>query len=197
MAKHKKHMDLHDQFEAAFGYRMPGTEKPQPKSNEVPALVRLIILPFSILAAIINFCVRGPRCIMTANSAYMALSGMFMLFSSILALFFIKDMGNYVHSLEFLGSWSTPMNGIMVLFFIVQLIRGSYFMGIANAAASNSHAFHITRQHGKFKPNQQQSSGSRKYNEIKDFKGYVNSRMSIMSNSDKEKYIKELFGGKK
>jgi hypothetical protein len=194
MSRINKNID--DQFELAFGYRMPGTEKPQQKNIKTPALMRLIFVPLNITAAIINFCVRGPHCIMTANIAYMVLSGMFMLFSSILALFFIKDIANYFNSMHFLGSWSTPINGIIVLFLITQIIRGSYFMNIANAAASNSHTFCITQQNGRLRNHQQHSTNSRRYNEIEEFKGYINSRMSIMSNSDKEKYIKKLFMGK-
>jgi hypothetical protein len=183
-----------DIFEERFGYRFPSgkTQNVQEPSTNTSFILGAIILPFFIIAKILKFTILGPSCTWTANPAYMALSGIFMLFSSIVALFFIRDIALFIQSLEFIGSFATAINGLLVIFFLVQLVRGSNFISHANAAVAPPGS----TISNKSTPNDYQGGG-RTYSEIDEFKGYVNSRMGWMSNSDKEKYIKELFGGKK
>lgn len=194
MKPKKRHLTKEEQFEASFGYSMPGSKKETPieSKHEGSIFIEIIILPFWMLAKIIQFTIIGPRCVWNANPAYMALSGLFILFSSIAALFFMRDIGLFIKSLDFIGDFSVPLNGLLVIFFLVQLVRGSNFINHANAAvAPPGSTIPNHRNNGGFQ------TGGRSYDEIDEFKGYVNSKMSWMSNSDKEKYIKDLFGGKK
>lgn len=194
MKPKKRHLTKEEQFEASFGYSMPGSKKetPMESKREGSIFIGIIILPFWMLAKIIQFTIVGPRCVWNANPAYMALSGLFMLFSSIAALFFMRDIGLFIKSLDFIGDFSVPLNGLLVIFFLIQLVRGSNFINHANAAvAPPGSSIPNHRTNGGFQ------TGGRSYDEIDEFKGYVNSKMSWMSNSDKEKYIKGFFGGKK
>jgi len=168
---------LHDEFEKSFGYRMIGSEKKIIKENNKNFLILgILFIPFIILYKIIQFCIIGPKDFRVANSAYLALSGLFMLFSSILGLIFIEGVVEFTNSFGFISSWSTYSNALLVIFFLIQVYRGANFISVAS-------------------PNSISSNNS-KYNEIDKFKGYVNGRMTSMTNSAKEKYVKDLFGGK-
>jgi hypothetical protein len=194
MKPKKRHLTKEEHFKASFGYSIPRGKKQThiQSKREGSILLGLLYLPFWMLAKIIQFTIVGPRCVWNANPAYMALSGLFMLFSSIAALLFIRDIGLFIKSLDFIGDFSVPLNGLLVIFLLIQLVRGSNFINHANAAvAPPGSSIPTHRTNGGFQ------TGGRSYDEIADFKGYVNSKMSWMSNSDKEKYVKELFEGKK
>lgn len=168
---------LHDEFEKSFGYRISGSKKVVIKEDNKNSLVlSILFIPFVIFYKIVQFCILGPKDFRIANSAYLALSGLFMLFSSIIALFFIKEVVAFTNSFELINSWSTLSSALLVIFFLVQAYRGSNFISAASPSPS--------------------SSSNSKYDEINKFKGYVNGRMTSMTNSAKEKYVKELFGGK-
>jgi hypothetical protein len=169
---------LHNEFEKSFGYRIPGSKKVIIKEESKNSLVlSILFIPFVIFYKIVQFCILGPKDFRIASIPYLVLSGLFMLLSSVIALFFMKEVVTFTNSFEFISSWSTPANALMVIFFLVQVYRGSNFISVASPSSS--------------------SSSDSKYDEIDKFKGYVNGRMTSMTNSAKEKYVKELFGGGK
>ena len=197
----RKKMNKYEVFEQSFKTQIPGKSQKVVASNkkEGSLMLGIIFLPFIIFAKVMKFCVIGlsERDFYNLSYAksYSALSGMFMLFSSILALFFINDIGLFIKSVEVVKDHATLINAFLVIFFIVQIIRGSAFIkgyNIGQGGAISGSKW--------YNPNIPSSSSfshtSSRNSEIDDFKGYVNSKMSMMSNSDKESYVKSLFGGK-
>jgi len=166
-------------------------------------MLGVIFLPFIIFAKVIKFCVTGLSerdfYNLSYAKAYSALSGMFMLFSSILALFFINDIGLFIKSVEVVKDHATLINAFLVIFFIVQIIRGSAFIkgyNIGQGGAISGSKWYNPNLPSSSTYSSSTSSTNSRHSEIDDFKGYVNSKMSMMSNSDKESYVKSLFGGK-
>ena len=197
----RKKMNKYEVFEKSFKTQIPGKSQKIVVSNkkEGSLMLGVIFLPFIIFAKVIKFCVTGLSerdfYNLSYARAYSALSGMFMLFSSILALFFINDIGLFIKSVEAVKDHAPLINAFLVIFFIVQIIRGSAFIkgyNIGQGGAISGSKW--------YNPNIPSSSSfshtSSRNSEIDDFKGYVNSKMSTMSNSDKESYVKSLFGGK-
>lgn len=199
----RKKIDKYEAFEKSFKTSAPG--RPQKvvasESKEGSLVLGLIFLPFLIVAKIIKFCILGlserDYGRLSYASAYSALSGMFMLFSSIAGLFFINDIGVFLKSSDLTGDYATFLNAFLIIFFIVQIIRGGGFISGYNIGQGG--AINASKWYNPNLPSSStysSSSSSSRYSEIDDFKGYVNSKMSMMSNSDKENYVKGLFGGK-
>lgn len=202
-----KKLNKYEAFEESFGTSIPGrAQKVVVDENKQGSFILgLIFLPFLIVAKTIKFCVLGPTerdyGRLSYASAYSALSGMFMLFSSIAGLFFINDIGFFLKSFELTKDYTTFLNAFMIIFFLVQIIRGSgfisgYNIGQAGAIDANKWYNPNLPSSGSYSDSSSNSTSS-KYSEIDDFTGYVNSKMSLMSNSDKERYVRRIFGGKK
>jgi hypothetical protein len=201
----RKKMNKYEVFEQSFKTKTPGKSKKVVVSNseEGSLILGLIFLPFIIVAKTIKFCIIGPSERDYVKSPYAKVygvfSGMFMLFSSIAGLFFINDIGLFLKSYEVSKDYATFLNAFLIIFFIVQLVRGSGFMSgynIGQTGAVNSGKWYNPHLRSSY----YDSSTSGNINsrgEINEFMGYVNSKMSWMSNSDKENYVKDLFGGKK
>jgi hypothetical protein len=201
-----KKLNKYEAFEKSFGTSIPGRSQKvvMSEKNEGSLLLGLIFLPFLIVAKTIKFCVLGPSESEYNKSpysgAYSALSGMFMLFTSIACLFFINDIGFLLKSYELTKDYATFLNAFLIMFFLIQLVRGSGFIGgynIGQGGAVNASKWYNPNlpSSGSYSDSSSNSTSS-KYSEIDDFKGYVNSKMSWMSNSDKESYMRDLFGGK-
>jgi len=191
---------LRKDYEKAFGKKTPGYYGSEEKQSKEPALIfKLIALPFYVIAFIFNTFVRGPKCIMSANSGHLAISALFLLTSSVLGLFFIKDIGTFVESFEIFGSFTPILNGLIVIFFLVQLYRGSTFLSASSITGGHTidGVTYVSKRGGYKSSSNSSAQNSQNLGEINKFKGYVNSRMSWMTHSQKEKYVKDLFGGKK
>jgi hypothetical protein len=201
----RKKINKYEAFEKSFKTQIPGKSKKVVMSDkkESSLILGVILLPFVVLAKTIKFCVLGPTERQYTKSPYAKVygvfSGMFMLFSSVLGLFFINDIGDFLKTINAINGWVVPINAFLVIFFLIQLVRGSGFMSGYNIGQTG--AVNATKW---YNPNIKSSNYSyptssrgNSRSEIDDFKGYVNSKMSWMSNSDKEIYVKELFGGKK
>lgn len=201
----RKKINKYEAFEQSFKTTIPGRSQKVVMSNKKENSLKLgfIFLPFVILAKTIKFCVLGPSEREYTQSPYTnvygVFSGMFMLFSSIAGLFFISDISAFIKTIDVISGWSVPINAFLVIFFLIQLVRGSGFMSGYNigqgGAVSASRWYNPNLPFGSY--SSPSSNAKSSYSEIDDFKGYVNSKMSIMSNSDKESYVKGLFGGNK
>lgn len=191
---------LRKDYEKAFGEKIPGYYGSEKKQSKEPALIfKLIALPFYVIAFVFNTFVRGPKCIMSADSGHLTISALFLLTSSVLGLFFIKDIGAFVESFQIFGTFTPILNGLIVIFFLVQLYRGSTFLsasGITGGHTINGVTY-VSKESGYKSISNSSAKNSQNFGEIDKFKGYVNSRMSWMTHSQKEKYVKDLFGGKK
>ncbi len=200
-----KKLDKHQAFEKSFGTSIPGRSQKVVVSekNEGSLLLGLIFLPFLIIAKTIKFCVLGLNerdyGRLPYASAYSALSGMFMLFTSIAGLFFINDIGTFLKSSNLTSDYATFLNAFLIIFFLIQLVRGSGFMSgynIGQGGAVNASKWHNPNLRSSY----YDSSTSGNINsrgEINEFMGYINSKMSWMSNTDKESYLRGLFRGDK
>lgn len=200
-----KKSNKYEAFEKSFKCQVPGRlQKVVASDNKEDSLpLGIIFLPFLIVAKTIKFCVLGPSESEYNKSPYSgahsALSGMFMLFSSISGLFFINDIGVFLKSSHLTGDYATFLNAFLIIFFIVQIIRGGGFISgynIGQTGAINSGKWHNPNLPSSSTYSSSSNSSS-KYSELDDFKGYVNSKMSLMSNLDKESYVKGIFGGDK
>jgi hypothetical protein len=200
-----KKLDKYQAFEKSFGTSIPGRSQKVvvSKKNEGSLLLGLIFLPFMIVAKTIKFCVLGPTVREYAQSPYTKVygvfSGIFMLFSSISGLFFINDIGVFLKSSELTRNYVTFLNAFLIVFFLIQLVRGSGFMSgynIGQGGAVNASKWHNPNLRSSY----YDSSTSGNINsrgEINEFMGYINSKMSWMSNTDKESYLRGLFRGDK
>jgi hypothetical protein len=201
-----KKLDKYQAFEKSFRGSITGrSQKVVVYENKEGSLILgLIFLPFLIVAKTIKFCFLGLNerdyGRLSYASAYSALSGMFMLFSSIAGLFFINYIGLLLKSSEITRDYATFLNAFLIIFFLVQLVRGSGFMSgynIGQAGAINGTKWHNPNLPSGSFYNSPSNITSSKYSEIDDFRGFVNSKMSWMSNSDKERYVRGIFGGDK
>lgn len=200
-------LNKYQAFEKSFKTSIPGRpQKVVASNNKEDSLpLGIIFLPFLIVAKTIKFCVLGPSESEYKKSpyalVYSALSGMFMLFSSISGLFFINDIGVFLKSSHLTGDYATFLNAFLIMFFLIQLVRGSGFIGGYNigqgGAVNASKSYNPNLPSSGSYSDSSSNSTSSKYSEIDDFKGYVNSKMSWMSNSDKEGYVRRIFGGEK
>lgn len=201
-----KKLNKYEAFEKSFKTTAPG--RPQKvvvsNNNEGYLALGLIFLPFLIIAKTIKFCVIGPSEREYIKSSYTKVhgvfSGMFMLFSSIAGLFFINDIGFFLKSFELTKDYPTFLNAFLIIFFIVQLVRGSGFISgynIGQGGAINASKWYNPNLPSSSFYNSPSNITSSKYSEIDDFRGFVNSKMSWMSNSDKERYVRGIFGGDK
>jgi hypothetical protein len=201
-----KKINKYEAFEKSFGTSIPRRAHKVVvyENKEGSFILGLIFLPFLIVAKTIKFCVLGPSEREYAQSPYTKVygvfSGMFMLFSSIACLFFINDIGLWLKSSDLIGDYATILNAFLIIFFIVQLVRGSGFMSgfnMGQGGAINASKWHNPNLPSTSTYSSSTSSTNVRHSEIDDFKGYVNSKMSWMSNTDKESYLKGLFGGEK
>lgn len=199
-----KKIDKYEAFETSFRTSIPRRSQKVlvPEKNDGSLVLGLIFLPFIIIAKTIKFCIIGPTEKEYVKSSYTKVhgvfSGMFMLFSSIAGLFFINDLGLFLKSSDLTGDYATFLNAFLIIFFIVQLVRGSGFISGYNIGQGG--VINGTKWHNPNLPSSgsySSPSSNSRYSEIDDFKGYVNSKMSMMSNSDKESYVRRIFGGEK
>jgi hypothetical protein len=200
-----KKIDKYEAFEKSFKSPVPGRKQKvvTPQNKEGSLIFELIFLPFLIVAKIIKFYVLGLNerdyGRLSYAGAYSALSGMFMLFSSLLGFFFINDIGMFLKSSDLTSDYATFLNAFLIVFFLVQIIRGSGFMSgynIGQAGAIDANKWHNPNLPSSSTYSSSTSSTNSRPSEIDDFTGYVNSKMSLMSNSGKESYVRRIFGGK-
>lgn len=130
-----KKLNKYEAFEKSFKSQVPGRKQKvvTPQNKEGSCIFELIFLPFLNVAKILKFCVLGPTerdyGRLSYASAYSALSGMFMMFTSIAGLFFINDIGLWLKSSDLIGDYATFLNAFLIMFFLIQLVRGSGFIG--------------------------------------------------------------------
>jgi hypothetical protein len=186
---------LQESFERVYGKTV--LSKPGVKENSSST----IPVPIGILRFIVKFFFLGPTSIeVDLRPFYSALSGLFLSSSSILILLFINNVKSFfVDSFGWEGGFLTFIMAFVVVYSILQLLRGFAFIGGYNLFMSGYKASAATVLYGRRHNGSldHSSTSSSKGEEIDEFLGYANSKMMWMSNENKEKYIKSIFGGDK
>jgi hypothetical protein len=167
----------------------------------------IIRLPLTLLFFLIRIFFLGPK----PNSFIKwganvnpetLLSGFVMTISSVTTFFFLGDLGKYLDSLEWLGDFTGIVKGIIVISLLIQFIRGLSFLGgidvfPIHGTIGNTMEFHNGIYRGnQFGPDIKGAFKTSKKSNIREFTEYMDSKMSIMSNPQKEKYLKDFFSGK-
>jgi len=202
--KTKTYETLDEAFERIYG-KTAITRKAEPvrKPGAGLSALRVIIRPFRL---IIKFFIVGAHSCepMQNKDIYMGLSGLCMSGYSIVGLLCLNGISSWLTTFGWSDGVVTCTMGFIDIFFILQLIRGFCFIGgyhlfntgyklnVTPGAVLYSHK---ESSDAAYRLRERRAASNR--DEIDEFIGYANSKMSTMSNRGKEKYIKELFGGGK
>jgi hypothetical protein len=179
-------------------------------------ILNVITFPFKFVRFLFDFFIIGPSESATYrylgnNNIYYLLSGFSIVVISILSFIFAKEIDSFIEDKGIFGNFNDVFVGIYMVFQFLQLIRGVSIMDgyqIMDFSYKKKekviHVYGKHRQHNHINLDSNytqysQHTQNRQSNrdEIDGFNSYVNSKMSMMSNSAKESYIKDLYGGKK
>jgi hypothetical protein len=195
-------------FEKRYGRPIAGskvkTTIPDEKNN---VLINLILLPLKLILPIFRIFVIGPRpqsfIKWGANiNPETLLSGFAMTLTSLFTFLYLSDIGKFLEKSDFFGEFTWVAKGVIVVYLIIQFIRGLSFLGGINVIPLHGTIGSQVKFHdGIYRGNNfgSEMPGAFKSNSksnMDDFMGYMDSKMSLMSNPQKEKYIKDIFKGK-
>jgi hypothetical protein len=196
------------EFEKRYGRPMAGSKSVQQVSvEENSALVKVLLFPLKALLYVFRIFVIGPKphnFIKWGASVNpeTLLSGFAMTFTSLFMFLYLSDIGKFLEQSEFFGEFLGIAKGIIIIYLLIQFVRGIAFLGGTDiiplhGTIGSQVKFHDGIYRGnEYGPDVEGAfKGTRKSN-MEDFMGYMDSKMSWMSNPQKEKYFKDMFGGK-
>lgn len=205
---------LNKRFKELFGEDDISENKLNNRQAQKSNFIRSIILfTFGFIKILIDFLIIGPSFNDTIkyiknHNVYYFLSGLSMIIYSFIFIVYIQEIEKYLEQFYIFEKYGDILFGLITLFQLIQLIRG--FSIINGYQIINFKREYKTLEQKQYNSNRYYSSirnieetttytpryNKENYSEINEFKGYVNSKMSNMSNSRKEKYVRDLFGGK-
>ena len=197
MKKTTKYETRQEAFERQFGKTALFKDEPKVDDNKLNPSTNIIV---NVFRFIVRFAITGDTYYKYKGNrdAFMLFSGLFMAAYSILGMIYIQTIEGYIELLGISGGYLTFLMLCVGLFFLIQLIKGTSYMNGEQMFTPSSFGSKIPEPivvigstNKSYNP-----TGKSDFNEIEDFKGYVNSKMAWKTNSDKEKYMSELFGGK-
>lgn len=186
---------LKESFERVYGKTV--LSEPVVKSNPP----RTIPIPIRMIKFIFKFFFLGPTSReVDLRPLYSFMSGFTLSTISILTMLYINSISDFFStSFGWEGGFLTFIMAFVGMYSIVQLLRGFAFIGgynlfMSGCKASAATVLYGRRHNGRNDYSSASSSGGE---EIDEFLGYANSKMIWMSNENKEKYVKSIFGGDK
>ena len=201
----KKHETRQEAFERLYGKTtlFPDGPEQQVVQNQRESGI------FSLIKWIFKFTIFGTWSLeqMRNKEAFMFFTGLFWMSYSILSVFFLHDISDFFQDSGLSKGTAGFITGCITIFFLVQFLRGTAYMGgyhLFNSGIKGSAFSNYYANPGAGAPIHrvgQSSQGSMNYNRkheaIDEFKGYVDTKMQWMSNSRREEYMRDLFGGGK
>jgi hypothetical protein len=203
----KKHETRQEAFERLYGKTPLFKDEPKQQVQEIKSVSTFV----NVINWIFKFSIFGVGSCepMRNKEVFMFFSGAFMFFYSIVGAINLHEISDFFESVGFSEGFLTLWMGGIALFFIIQFLRGGSYMGgyhLFNSgikgSAFSSYAPPKYQSGGKnyaaeYRAQSNNSSSNREYGAMKEFKGYMNSKMEWMSNSGREEYMRDIFGGGK
>lgn len=213
----KKHLTKHETRQEAFErlYGKTPLFKDEPKQQ---VQERKSNSPFAnVINWIFKFSIFGTWSLETMKNkeVFMFFSGFFMISYSIVGAINLHEISDFFESFGLSKGVLTLWMGGITLFFVIQFLRGGSYMGgvhLFNSGIKGSafSAYYASPTAAAPKPQIggkdytaeakakfNNSSSNKEYAAMNEFKGYMNSKMEWMTNSGREEYMKDIFGGGK
>jgi hypothetical protein len=164
--------------------------------NTNNSALTLFSIPFLLIGFLFRLFIVGPsKRMQNTNGAYHVFNGIVILLAHIYILFNIESFNSFLSN--YFNDTLPLFSGLVVIYSLVQFVRGilivgglNYYRGFAKVDGS---AYERGFRSGNQPRSQSYFNGK---SEIDSAFSYMNSKMIGMTNSQKEGYMRNFFGGK-
>ena len=193
-------------FERKYGRPMRGSIKTK-TINKKCVICMFVTVPIRLVMSMLRIFVLGPRPFnfikWGANvNPETLLSGFAMTFSSLFAFLYLGDFGKLLDKADWFGEFTGIMKGLIVIYLIIQFIRGIAFLSgtdiipLHGSIGETVHFHDGIYRGNQYGPEIKGAFKSNRRSNLSEFGDYIDSKMSWMSNSEKERYLRDFFKGK-